>query len=350
MSGRSSASRRRRTSVPDVLRARGQRARAGPLRSPCSSRRSPASVSCAGRARRRGPPRRTRLRVRRSWRTCPSRRIRGPGAPCPRAGPAGCRGHDAVHGRRPRRSQSRRLDDDDGHIRRVSRKGLGDDVAVAPSSTTPRSRARRRGRGRRSGRPWRGRPRPRPRGRRPAARTARRAGSWPWSRRPRSRRRRTATTAIRWPSGRNPRRPSRTAACGTPCARARAAAASAFATMCGRRADGEVGDRAQLGGAGLALLDEGPVGEDVVDHAEHPDAGHAEGEPDRRGRPPRRRPRGPAARSPGRPRCRRRPAGPARRCGPCRRRRRPSVGPGYQSRWSSATLRTAADSALIESV
>ncbi len=34
-----------------------------------------------------GPPRRTGLRVRRSWRTCPSRRIRGPAAPCHRDGP-----------------------------------------------------------------------------------------------------------------------------------------------------------------------------------------------------------------------------------------------------------------------
>ena len=97
--------------------------------------------------------------------------------------------------------------------------------------------------------------------------------------------------------------------------------------MCGA-GEREVGDRAQLGGAGVALLDEGPVGEDVLDHAEHPDAGHAEGEPDRPGTLHARRPRGPAARSPGRPRCRRRRAAPARRCGPCRRRSRPSRGAG----------------------
>ena len=43
---------------------------------------------------------------------------------------------------------------------------------------------------------------------------------------------------------------------------------------------GEVGQRAQLGGAGLARLDEGTVGEDVLDDAEHADGGHAEREAD----------------------------------------------------------------------
>ena len=97
-----------------------------------------------------------------------------------------------------------------------------------------------------------------------------------------------------------------------------------------------------------ALLDEGPVGEDVLDHAEHPDAGHAEGEADG--------------------------AGTLDHVGLADQLLGDRVGDvvdagalhalvdaalvggvarpstAYQSRWSSATLRTAADSALIESV
>ena len=42
----------------------------------------------------------------------------------------------------------------------------------------------------------------------------------------------------------------------------------------------EVGEGAQLGGRGLPLLDERPIGEHVVDQPEHPDARRAEGEPD----------------------------------------------------------------------
>ena len=42
----------------------------------------------------------------------------------------------------------------------------------------------------------------------------------------------------------------------------------------------EVGEGAQLGGRGLPLLDERPVGEHVVDQPEHPDARRTEGEPD----------------------------------------------------------------------
>lgn len=42
----------------------------------------------------------------------------------------------------------------------------------------------------------------------------------------------------------------------------------------------EVGEGAQLGRRGLPLLDEGPVGQDVVDDADHRQARHAEGEPD----------------------------------------------------------------------
>ena len=43
---------------------------------------------------------------------------------------------------------------------------------------------------------------------------------------------------------------------------------------------GQVGQRAELGGTALPLLDEGAVGEDVLDHAEHPDGRHAEREAD----------------------------------------------------------------------
>ena len=119
--------------------------------------------------------------------------------------------------------------------------------------------------------------------------------------------------------------------------------------MCGAGA-GEVGDRAELGGAGLPLLDERPVGQDVLDHADHADAGHAEREADRAG----------ALDDVG---LADQPLGlgvgdvvdagaldplvdPALVGGVVGHRRRA----GYQSRWSSATLSTAAASALIESV
>ena len=118
------------------------------------------------------------------------------------------------------------------------------------------------------------------------------------------------------------------------------------------RAPGEARSAIVQSSAALAaaLLDEGPVGEDVVDHADHPDAGHAEGEADRPG----------ALDDVGLAdqllglrvgdvvdaRALRR----ARRSGPCRRRSRHADRAEYQSRWSSATLSTAADSALIESV
>ena len=91
-----------------------------------------------------------------------------------------------------------------------------------------------------------------------------------------------------------------------------------------RRRRGEVADRAQLGRAGLPLRDERPVDEEVLDHADHADGGRAEGEADGAGALDHvglaDQPLGLA----GRRRCRRRPAAPARRCGPCRRRSRPS--------------------------
>ena len=46
---------------------------------------------------------------------------------------------------------------------------------------------------------------------------------------------------------------------------------------------GQVADRAELRGAVLPLVDEGPVGEHVLHQADHPDPGRAEGEPDRAG-------------------------------------------------------------------
>ena len=120
-------------------------------------------------------------------------------------------------------------------IGRVSREGLGDHVAVPAEqhhAAQPDAHARRPGR--RTTRPWRARRPPRRRGRRPAARTPRRAGWWPWSRR------RSATPStcaeVGDPvavgrEGRAARRGPRTA--GTPTDRARAAAASALATKCG---------------------------------------------------------------------------------------------------------------------
>ena len=118
----------------------------------------------------------------------------------------------------------------------------------------------------------------------------------------------------------------------------------------GRAGCGQVGERAQLGGAGLALLDEGAVGEDVLDHADHPDAGHAEGEADGAGALDHvglaDQPLGLGV-------------GDVVDAGALH----PLVdaplvggvvamplGPAYQSRWSSATFSTAAASALIDSV
>ncbi len=50
-----------------------------------------------------------------------------------------------------------------------------------------------------------------------------------------------------------------------------------------RRGRGQVADRAQLRRAGLPLGDERPVDQQVLDHADHADGGHAQGEADRAG-------------------------------------------------------------------
>ena len=89
----------------------------------------------------------------------------------------------------------------------------------------------------------------------------------------------TATSAIRWPSGRKRaqrllHRPGGHAV-GPGERRRREGVRDEVRGV--RR---EVGEGAQLGGRGLPLLDERPVGEHVVDQPEHPDARRAEGEPD----------------------------------------------------------------------
>ena len=76
--------------------------------------------------------------------------------------------------------------------------------------------------------------------------------------------------------GGRPRSPFRTAIGGTPCARASAAAARAFATTCGARtraSPGDVVQRGELGGRRPALLHERPVGEHLVDEPDHRHAG-----------------------------------------------------------------------------
>ena len=168
--------------VVDLTRRHG-----GDRRTPSVGRRY-LDVNRSSHPRAAGRPRRRRRPVRHSWRTCPSRRIPGPAARCRPTGPtrrlrprrAPWRQiHQVPHQSRPPRSRSQ------AHRGRVAkgpgRSGRGRGRA-APLPATDRGP---RPRGRRSGHPWPARQRPTRRSRRPATRTAPRAGWWPWSRRPR---------------------------------------------------------------------------------------------------------------------------------------------------------------------
>ena len=89
---------------------------------------------------------------------------------------------------------------------------------------------------------------------------------------------------MRCGSGVKARRPSRTASGGDAVGPGQGRGGEGVGQVVrgeGRGAAADVVEGGQLGGRGLALLDEGPVGEDVVDDADHRQGRRAEGEADR---------------------------------------------------------------------
>ena len=220
-------------------------------------------------------PRRRRPRGRRSRGTCPSWRTPGPAAPCPPVEP----------GRRrpPRPAPSLHLRSDSIVITGTSGacrlSASATTARSTPSSTAPRSRSR-----------WATTrssnvvPLACP----PAIQTtdanARRAASAACGlvaleSSTKVTPSRTAIVSILCAPSCTPRSPSRTAVAGTPNARARAAAASALATLCGA-AGVTSDDRGQLEGGVATLLDERPVDQQVVDDSQHRQSRGAQGEAD----------------------------------------------------------------------